>query len=130
MSGLLGLTPTLRVILRNPLLATSYPLEGQVVAVIDTGYEGFIAVPRDVFASLSFGELQLQKRKIMLANGESLGTLGAYGAFAAPEVPLSSDGFVETYDGLGEVLLGVEAISRARLLLDYCNRRVALEACH
>lgn len=53
MSGLLGLTPTLRVVLRNPLLGKRYPEGGEALAVVDTGYEGFIALPWEVFSALS-----------------------------------------------------------------------------
>ena len=129
MSGFLGLTPTMRIVVRNPLLDKRYPEEGQLIAVVDTGYEGFLAIPKNVFTSLSFGELQKEKRRLVLANGNILNAEGAYGAFRAPQVPLDADGFVETYDGLDEVLLGVEGISRARLLLDYCSRRVKTERC-
>lgn len=130
MSGLLDLTPTLRIVLRNPLLGKRYPAEGQALAVVDTGYEGFVALPRDVFALLSFEELQLEKRRLVLANGGVLSAEGAYGAFGAPDIGLHADGFVETYEGLQEVLLGVEALSRARVLLDYCERRMTIEPCH
>ncbi len=88
-----------------------------------------MAVPGDVFASLSFNELQLEKRRLILANGDVLRAEGAYGAFGVPGVGLRADGFVETYPGLQEVLLGVEALSRVRVLLDYCNRRMDVEAC-
>jgi hypothetical protein len=68
-------------------------------------------------------------RRLILANGAVLKAEGAYGAFSAPDIPLAADGFVETYESLGEVLLGVGALSRARLLLDYCSRRTKVEAC-
>jgi clan AA aspartic protease len=129
LSGLLGLTPTLGIVLRNPLLGKRHPLEGEALAVVDTGYEGFIALPREVFALLSFDELQSEKRELVLANGGRLSAEGAYGAFSAPGAQLHADGFVETYEGLQEVLLGVEALSRARVLLDYCNMRMTAEPC-
>ena len=120
----------MRIVLRNPLLGKRYPGEGhEVLAVVDTGYEGFVAVPNDVFVSLSFGELQLETRRLVLANGAVLEAKGAYGAFEAPLLSLESDGFVETYDGLGEVLLGVEALSRSKVLLDYCTRVLRIEPC-
>jgi clan AA aspartic protease len=119
----------MRVILRNPLLGKAYPQEGEVVAVVDTGYEGFVALPREVFASLSLDELRLEKRRLVLANGGILDAEGAYGAFTAPGPGLRAEGFVETYEGLQEVLLGVEALSRARILLDYCNRKTTVEPC-
>ncbi len=129
MSALLGLTPTLRIVLRNPLLGKRYPVEGEALAVVDTGYEGFVALPEEVFASLSLDQLQLEKRRLVLANGSVLNSKGAYGAFSALGAGLHAEGFVETYDGLQEVLLGVEALSRARVLLDYCNRRMTAEPC-
>src|SRR5271154_6407324 len=119
----------LGIVLRNPLFGKRYPPEGETLAVVDTGYEGFIALPREVFTSLSFGELQLEKREFVLANGGRLSAEGAYGAFSAPRVELHADGFVEIYEGLQEVLLGVEALARARVLLDYCNRRMTAEPC-
>ena len=126
MSSLLGLTPTMRVVLRNPLQKKEYPLAGHLVAVVDTGYEGFVALPRDVFSSLFMG-LQVHKRMVMLANGTMVSSEGTYGAFRAEGIALEADGFVETYEGLDEVLLGVEALSHSSVLLDYCNRRVEVE---
>ena len=99
------------------------------MAVVDTGYEGFIALPADVFASLSLNELQLEKRRLVLANGDVLSAEGAYGTFEAPEIGLRSEGFIETYEGLQEVILGVEALSRATVLLDYCDRRMSVDPC-
>jgi clan AA aspartic protease len=99
------------------------------LAVVDTGYEGFVAIPADIFASLSLNELQLEKRRLVLANGGVLSAEGAYGAFEAPDIGLRSDGFIETYDGIQEVLLGVEALSRAKVLLHYCDRRMTVEPC-
>jgi len=129
LSGLVGLTPTLGIVLRNALLQKMYPLEGHVVAVVDTGYEGFIAVPPDVFESLSFGEGQRERRSLIAANGSVLAAEGAYGTFLAPNVPLKADGFIETYAGLEEVLIGVEALSQAKISLDYCTRRMKVQAC-
>lgn len=99
------------------------------MAVVDTGYEGFIALPGDVFASLSLNELQPERRRLVLANGSILSAEGAYGAFEAPDIGLHSDGVIETYEGIEEVILGVEALSRAKVLLDYCDRRMTVESC-
>jgi len=129
MSGLLNLTPTLRIVIENPLLGKSYPATGELVAVVDTGYEGFLAVPREVFTSLSLDELQQEKRTLILANGTALSSEGAYCTLRVPAVPLKADGLVETYEGLKEVLLGVEALSSSKVLLDYCSRRIKVERC-
>jgi len=39
------------------------------------------------------------------------------------------DGFVETMAGMDEIIVGVEALSKTRVLLDYCAKRVSLEKC-
>lgn len=129
MSAFVNLTPSMRVVVQNPLLGGVYPDAGQIVAVVDTGYEGFVALPRDIFEALQFDQLQLEKKRLILANGESLASEGAYGAFSVPDFGLSAEGLVETYEGLGEVLLGVEALEGFRIQLDYCVRKVKVEAC-
>lgn len=129
MSGLVNLTPTLRVAIRNPLLDKAYPPEGVALAVIDTGYEGFMALPRDVFELLSLHTLQLQKRVLVLANGARLTAEGAYCTLSVPDIAVNVDGFVETYEGLDEILLGTEALTNFRVLLDYCSKRLRVERC-
>jgi len=38
------------VIIRSPLTGARYPNEGgEILAVLDTGYTGFVLVPEDVF---------------------------------------------------------------------------------
>ena len=39
------------------------------------------------------------------------------------------DGFVETFAGLDEILLGTEALLETKIVLDYCAKRVKLEKC-
>ncbi len=128
MSEFVGLTPALNVVLRNPLFRKIFPEKGNVLAVIDTGYDGFIACPRDIFESLELDRMELEKRTLITANGEVLGSEGAYGSFDASDGSVSADGFIETYEGVMEVLVGVEALIRTRTLLDYCSMRVKLEA--
>lgn len=129
MSEFVGLTPSLRVVLRNPLLKKKYPNEGTILSVVDTGYEGFVAVPPDVFEALSLSELRRANRELVLSNGERLGSEGAYGSFLVPEASVGGEGFIETYEGLREVLIGLEALGRTRAVLDYCQRRFGIQPC-
>jgi clan AA aspartic protease len=129
LSALLNLTPTVRVALRNPFSATRYPPEESVVAVIDSGYEGFLAVPLDVFKQLKLDALQLQRRTLVLANGAILTSRGTYATLEIPHIHIKLTGFVETYDGLEEVILGVEALSRFKSTLDYCSKKISLQPC-
>jgi clan AA aspartic protease len=119
----------MRIVIENPLLGKLYPTEGAVVAVIDTGYEGFLGVPGGIFQSLSLSELKLQKRTLLFANGSHLTAEGAYSTVRLPEMSVSVDGFVETYAGLNEILLGAEALANFRIMLNYCSKRIKLEKC-
>lgn len=117
------------MVVENPLLRRVFPAEGSAAAVLDTGYEGFLALPRDTFHALAFDQLQVERRTLVLANGSLLRTEGAYGTLKLFDLTLPLNGFVETYKGLDEVLVGTVALTRLRILLDYCAGRVKLEAC-
>jgi clan AA aspartic protease len=129
LSAFLNLTPTVRVVIGNPFSGTRYPSEKSVVAVIDSGYEGFLAVPTDVFKHLRLDELQQQRRTLVLANGDIVTSNGAYATLEMPHLPVKLNGFLETYRGLEEIILGVQALSRFKSTLDYCSKKVTLQPC-
>ena len=129
MSAFLNLTPTVRIVLENPFSGKFYPPDGSVVATIDSGYEGFLTVPMNVFEELRLDELQQSSRTLVLANGEILTSNGTYATLRMPHVSVRLDGFVETYPGLDEIILGVQALSHFNVILDYCSRRVGLRTC-
>ena len=100
-----------------------------MVATIDSGYEGFLAIPMNVFEQLRLDELQQSSRTLVLANGEILISKGTYATLRLPHLSVKLDGFVESYRGLDEIILGVQALSHFNAILDYCSRRVSLRAC-
>jgi clan AA aspartic protease len=126
LSAFLNLTPTVQIILENPFSGTTYPADGSVVATIDSGYEGFLAIPVNLYEQLRLNELQQTSRTLVLANGEILTSNGAYATLRLPHLRAELDGFVETYQGLDEIIFGVEALSHFSATLDYCSRRVTL----
>jgi len=129
LSAFLNHTPTVQITLENPFSGTCYPPDGSVVATIDSGYEGFLAIPMNLLEKLGLDELQQTSRTLVLANGEILTTNGAYATLRLPHLPAKLDGFVETYQGLDEIILGVEALSHFNATVDYCSRNVTLHAC-
>ena len=129
MSSFLNLTPTVRVALKNPFSGERYPATESVLAVIDTGYEGFMAAPTDVFNKLGFNELQQERRTLVLANGTVLKANGVYGGVEMPHLASEMNGFIETYEGLDEIILGVDVLSRFKSTLDYCTQRITIEQC-
>jgi clan AA aspartic protease len=96
--------------------------------VIDNGYEGFLAVPMDVFEQLELNDFQ-QERTLVLADGTALTSKGAYGTLAVHNLRVKLSGFIETYHGLEEIILGVEALSHFKATLDYCSKKLILDPC-
>jgi clan AA aspartic protease len=129
LSSFLNLTPTARIILENPFSEKRYPGDGSVAVIIDTGYEGFLSVPDSIFHELELDRLEGEKRRIALADGTLSNAKGCFATFRIPHLSAKFDGFVETFPGLDEIILGVEALSKMKVLLDYCTRKVRIEKC-
>ncbi|MHB8567735.1 MAG: clan AA aspartic protease [Nitrososphaerales archaeon] len=129
MSSFLNLTPCMRIVLENAFLRKTYPYEGSVNAIMDTGYEGFASIPNSIFQGLGLNMLEVETRRIALANGGLSNTRGSYATLRIPHLSMKIDGFVETFQGLDEIILGVEALSEMKVTLDYCTRRIRMEKC-
>ena len=129
MSALLNLTPTVRIAVRNPFSRTRYPSEESATAVIDTGYEGFLAIPNDIFAHIHLDELQQQSRTLVLANGDIITSNGVFAILEMPHLRIKLNGFIETYQGLEEMIVGVQALSHFKSTLDYCSKKITLRPC-
>ena len=119
----------LRVVLENPLLGERYPREGDVLVLVDTGYEGFMAVPEDVFKALRLGELVTEEGEIVLPNKQVVATRATYAAVKVVEAGVVVEGLFETFEELDELVAGQELLSSLRLAIDYCRGRVEVAAC-
>jgi len=128
-SYFLNLTPLLEIVIRNPIMDRTFPVDGRVAAVIDTGFEGFLLVPEDVFEKLSLNQLGLDRRELILPNGQRAYSSGTYCEVVIPDLGVRLDGFVETLEGVGEVVVGADLLQNLRLVLNYCVRIVEVEAC-
>ena len=122
-------TPVVEVVLSNPLLSARFPDSGSVLAVVDTGYEGFAIVPRDVFERLRLNELSQQKRNLITPTGRLVESTGSYGRIVIPGLKAFRDGFIETTDGVDEIVLGTEFLEGFKLVLDYCTGSFEMIPC-
>ena len=115
--------------LANPLLDTEYPTDGLVMAALDTGYTGFILIPRAIFRSLKLDELKPIVTKGQLADGRSIELRAAYGVLGIPELGFEDEGLVETNPDITEILLGMRAMRRLKITVDGCKRFFMMERC-
>lgn len=122
-------TPYVRLAIVNPFLDRRYPEEGSVLAVLDTGYEGFVAVPGDAFQLLGFSEMRTHDSSIILPSGAVVRTQYAYGVVLLEDLRIEEEGAIETFEGLAEVVVGQGLLRRFRAVLDYCRGLVELEPC-
>jgi clan AA aspartic protease len=129
LSGFVGLVPAFRLRLRNIPLKTEYPSNGSIEAIVDTGYEGFLAVPGSIFRAVRLDEIMTRQAVVEVADGRRLQSQVAYGTVELDGVEGEFDGPVETLAGLGEVLVGVRLLSEFRFTLDYCTRAVSVNPC-
>ncbi len=78
-----------------------------VMAVLDTGFTGFLLVPFDTFKALKLDELKLRRVKGELANGTSIPLQAAYGVLEILEIPFEDEGLIESNPHIRETLLGM-----------------------
>ena len=119
----------MRVKVCNLLLKMEYPKGGSLEAVVDTGYGGFLAVPRDIFDALNFHKMLTRPRKVEVADGRVVESVVAYGTVKLEEAAREVDGPIETMDGLTEVLVGTHLLADFRMTLDYCLRVASIRPC-
>ncbi len=117
--------PFLRVKLHNPLSGRSYPELGEDWGVLDTGYEGFALVPREVLQKL--GITPSIERHLLLPDGRVVKSVGGYSTLILGDYEI--DGLVESSEGISEIIIGGEALERARVEIDYCVKSVRVTEC-
>ncbi len=122
-------TPVIEIVIENPLLKRTYPEKGAVIAVVDTGFEGFLLIPEDIFNYLGFDQLKTFKRNLILPNGEAIISEGFYGKITLTKIDQSLEGYIETVKNLTEIVIGIQAIKNLKLTLDYCTNTLTIQRC-
>lgn len=115
--------------LSNPFLDAHYPPDGSVMAVLDTGFTGFLLVPNRIFSELRLDELKPIVTTGQLADGTSIQLRGAYGSLRISELDFMAEGLIETTPSMGEIILGIRGMKRLRTLVDGCRRLLVMERC-
>ncbi len=120
--------PFLEISIENPFNGKIYPEEGKVLAIVDTGYEGFLMIPEDIFKFklLRFDELSLEERRLLLPGGNFIISRGTYGIVRVGD--FMCEGFIET-SKVDELILGIDFLSNFRITLDYCIKQLEIHKC-
>ncbi len=113
----------------NPFLDAHYPPDGIVMAVLDTGFTGFLLIPFETFRALKLDELKPRLVKGELANGASIELQAAYGILEIPEVRFEDEGLIESNPHIREILLGVKGMKKLRTVIDGCRRTITTDKC-
>ncbi|MEM2821833.1 MAG: clan AA aspartic protease [Thermoproteota archaeon] len=119
----------LEIIIKNPIMDKSFPGEGTVIAILDTGFEGFLLIPEEIFKELSFDQFSTEQRQLILANSLLVQSTGTFGEVVIPAFRNQFSGFIETIRGVEEIVAGAELMKNLRIDLDYCTRRIEVAGC-
>lgn len=115
--------------LSNPLLDTEYPIDGEVMAALDTGYTGFVLVPPTIFTALKLNELKPITTRGQLTDGRSIELQAAYGILRISELRFEDEGLIETNTEIREILFGMRAMRRLKTTIDGCRRLIIMNRC-
>ena len=114
------------IVISNPLSGKRYPKEGETLALIDTGFDGFLIVPQDIFVSLD--AVPSRGATIFGACCKLKSEVAPIRIIISP-INLIVDGECATYKGAKEIIAGIEAISKLKLFLDGCRRKGTADMC-
>ncbi|MHB1868864.1 MAG: hypothetical protein ACYCPP_07955 [Nitrososphaerales archaeon] len=131
-------TPVIEISIQNPFLQQFYPstiekgreTKAGIMAVLDTGYDGFLMLPGRLFRKLAFHKLGTQRTKASLANGKWIDLIGAFGTVSFPSLNgLMVNGRIETGKGQSEILIGMDGIRSLLIELDCCKETLKAQKC-
>jgi clan AA aspartic protease len=122
-------TPVIPITVTNTLAAPSDPPERSIVAVVDTGYSGFLLLPEAIFEALGFKDLRADHSRARLANGSVIEMPSVYGTIRFRDLEAEVDGRVQTCEGAEEVLIGMEGLRRLAITVDGCTKMCYARSC-
>lgn len=121
--GSSGNTPYMDIRLKSPS-GEIYPNDDEppISALIDTGYDGEIFIPKPVYDALNFDFSEAPSELLYVASGERIEVHIGYGFIIIPgldpfnEFEIKMQCFFD--NGTGDILIGNEFIKKFKILLD------------
>jgi clan AA aspartic protease len=121
--------PVVPITVVNTLASESRPVERSVLAVVDTGYSGFLLVPERMFRELGFADLKKDSSRAQLANGSIVELSSSYGTVRFRDLETEADGRVQTCEGAEEVLIGMDGLRGLAITVDGCKKTCYARTC-
>jgi len=122
-------SPVILIMVANTLAAPSHPPERSLVALVDTGYSGFLLLPPAIFNALEFEDLRRDSSRARLANGSFVEMSSAYGTIRFRDLGAEVDGRVQTCEGAEEVLIGMDGLREFAITVDGCTKMCYAREC-
>jgi clan AA aspartic protease len=122
-------SPAIPITVINTLGRATNPMVRSMLAVVDTGYSGFLLLPRRTFGELGFDDLRKGSSAAQLANGTIIELSFAYGTVRFQDLGAEADGKVETCEGAQEVLIGVDGLRGLAVTIDGCAKATYAREC-
>ncbi|MGQ4892502.1 MAG: hypothetical protein ACP6IP_08445 [Candidatus Njordarchaeia archaeon] len=114
--------------INNPFNGKTYPAKGEVLALIDTSFNGFLMINKSVFRELNLEGFVPTKVKI---EGVCCKTYGVKTPIRVivPFLNLVKDGEAIYLEKNSEILVGMEFLSKLNIIMDNCAKRINIEPC-
>ena len=122
-------SPVIPIAVVNTLASPSRPAERSMLAVVDTGYSGFLLLPQQMFQELGFADLKNDSSRAQLANGTVVEFSSSYGTVRFPDLGTEVDGRVQTCEGAEEVLIGIDGLRGLAITVDGCTKMCYARTC-
>ena len=113
----------------NPFNRKVFPYnEESVLALIDTGFDGFIVINRQVYKELEFENIKAQEITIRGICCE-IEALKLPVRILLPDLNLSFDGEAIYYEKNKEIIVGTEFLSYLKTEINGCKELVSIDHC-
>ena len=122
-------SPAMPLSVINTLAGGPEERSALVIAVIDTGYSGFILLTERLFDQMGFDALMNESTSGRLADGSLIRMRSAYGTIRISDLEVEVHGRVETCTGAEEILLGTDGIQGLALTIDSCAQESFARLC-
>ncbi len=117
------------LIIANPFNGKTFPENGSnVLALIDSGFDGFILINKQTYYKLGLN--QLKPREITIKGICCVVKALKYPIrLLLPDLNLSVDGEAIYYEKNPEILVGTEFLSNLKIKINGCKESITLDNC-